>query len=256
MILILRSLEVLGGMTQVFLKCIAELRYRRPSIKDILDQTYEVGISSLPLIVVMGFSSGMVMTLQFGLGLEPFGGKPYVPKVMALSVFLELAPVFTALMGAARMGAGMASEIGSMTVTQQIDAMRALGTSPYQKIILPRIIACLLSFPILTLLTCVLALTSTAIIGVTELGLDLLFITQKFYSSITLWEFLSGFLKSFGFALCVALPACYFGLNVKDGTRGVGRATTMAVVTACVLIFISDYFMTKFYWVIYPYGSQ
>lgn len=248
------SLETMGGLAQVFMESFRELKRKRPESKDIYVQIYNLGIESIPLIAITALSSGFVMTLQFGLGLEKYGGKPYVPKVMSLAIFLELSPVFTALMCAARVGAGVASEIGSMKVTQQIDAIRALGTSPYQKIYLPRIIACLISFPILTLLTSFLALTATAIIARAELGLPWLFTYQKIVTTITPWEFISGFVKPFGFALCVALPACYFGMNVTEGTKGVGRATTMSVVTGSILIFISDYFMTKIYWVLYPYS--
>ena len=248
------SMETMGGLAEVFMNSVKEFKQRRPHAIDIYTQIFILGIGSIPLIAITALSSGFVMTLQFGLGLEKYGGKPYVPKVMSMAIFLELSPVFTALMCAARVGAGMASEIGSMKVTQQIDAIRALGTSPYQKIYLPRIIACLISFPILTLLTSFLALLATAIIASAELGLPWLFTYQKFVTTITPWEFLSGIIKPFGFALCVALPACYFGMNVSEGTKGVGRATTMAVVTASILIFISDYFMTKIYWLIYPYA--
>jgi phospholipid/cholesterol/gamma-HCH transport system permease protein len=248
------SLEIMGGLAHVFMESVRELKTRRPSSKDIYAQIYNLGIGSIPLVAITALSSGFVMTLQFGLGLEKYGGKPYVPKVMSMAIFLELSPVFTALMCAARVGAGVASEIGSMKVTQQLDAIRALGTSPYQKIYLPRIIACLVSFPILTLLTSFLALFATAVIANFELGLPWLFTYQKVVTTITPWEFLSGFFKPFGFALCVALPACYFGMNVTEGTKGVGRATTLSVVTASILIFISDYFMTKIYWLIYPYA--
>lgn len=248
------SFETLGGLAEVFMQSLRELKRKRPKARDVYSQIYNLGIESIPLIAITALSSGFVMTLQFGLGLEKYGGKPYVPKVMALAIFLELSPVFTALMCAARVGAGMASEIGSMKVTQQIDAIRALGTSPYQKIYLPRIIACLISFPILTLLTSFLALFATAMISNLELGLPWLFTYQKYVESVTPWEFFSGLIKPFGFALCVALPACYFGMNVSEGTKGVGRATTMSVVTGSILIFISDYFMTKIYWLIYPYA--
>lgn len=248
------SFETLGGLAEVFMQAMKELRTKRPKARDVYAQIYHLGIASIPLIAITALSSGFVMTTQFGLGFEKYGGKPYVPKIMALAIFLELSPVFTALMCSARVGAGMASEIGSMKVTQQIDAIRALGTSPYQKIYLPRIIACLISFPILTLLTSFLALFATSMVSNLELGLPWLFTFQKYVETITPWEILSGLVKPFGFALCVSLSACYFGMNVSDGTKGVGRATTMAVVTGSILIFISDYFMTKIYWLIYPYA--
>lgn len=249
------SLVILGGLAEVFKNSVIEFRKRRPSLDDISAQIVNIGIESLPLIVITAISSGFVMTLQFGLGIEKYGGKPYVPKVMALATFLELAPVFTALMCSARVGAGMASEIGSMKVTQQIDAIRALGASPYQKIYLPRILACLITFPVLTVIMALLALTATAVIAYAELDLGFLFTYQKIITTVSSWEFVCTALKPFGFALCVALPACYFGMNVTDGTKGVGRATTMAVVTGSMLIFIIDYIMTKIYWLLYPYGG-
>lgn len=249
------SLIILGGLADVLKTSILEFKKRRPSLNDISAQIVHVGVESIPLIAITAISSGFVMTLQFGLGIEKYGGKPYVPKVMALATFLELAPVFTALMCSARVGAGMASEIGSMKVTQQLDAIRALGASPYQKIYLPRIIACFITFPVLTLITAFLALLSTAFIANVELGLPVLFTYQKIVTTVTAWEFFATLFKPFGFALCVALPACYFGMNVTDGTKGVGRATTMAVVTGSMLIFIIDYIMTKIYWLIYPYGG-
>lgn len=249
------ALETLGGLAYFLKEAVVEFKKRRPSLNDISAQVLHIGIETIPLIAITALSSGFVMTLQFGLGLEKYGGKPYVPKVMALAIFLELAPVFAALMCSARVGAGMASEIGSMKVTQQLDAIRALGASPYQKIFLPRIIACLLTFPILTLITSFLALFATSMIAYYELGLPLLFTYQKIVTTITPWEFFSMMIKPFGFAFCVALPACYFGMNVTEGTKGVGRATTMSVVTGSMLIFIIDYFMTKIYWLIYPYGG-
>ncbi len=241
-------LAVLGECFYLFKEALSKCFKGKVQAHLITDQIKEIGINSIPLIVITALSSGFVMTLQFGLGLEKFGGKPYVPKVMSLAVFMELSPVFTALMCAARVGAGIASEVGSMKVTQQIDALRALGSSPVGEIISPRLIACLISFPVLTMLTSFLALFASCSVAYLELGLDPLFFYQKVVDTVTLWEFSSGFLKSYIFAICVCIPACYFGFNVKEGTKGVGRATTLAVVSGSVLIFITDYFMTKLFW--------
>lgn len=241
-------LSILGECSYLFKEALVKIFKGRVHSHLITDQIKEIGINSVPLIVITALSSGFVMTLQFGLGLEKFGGKPYVPKVMSLAVFMELSPVFTALMCAARVGAGIASEVGSMKVTQQIDALRALGSSPVAEIISPRLIACLISFPVLTMLTSFLALTASCFVAYAELGLDPFFFYQKVVDTVTLWEFSSGFLKSYIFAICVCIPACYFGFNVKEGTKGVGRATTLAVVSGSVLIFVTDYFMTKLFW--------
>lgn len=241
-------LEALGECYCLFSESLKKSIQGKVQPHLILEQIKEIGINSMPLIMITALSSGFVMTLQFGLGLEKFGGKPYVPKVMSLAVFMELSPVFTALMCAARVGAGIASEVGSMKVTQQIDALRALGCSPIEEIVSPRLIACLLAFPILTLFTSFLALVASCLVGYVELGLDPLFFYQKVVTTITLNEFSAGFFKSYIFAICVCIPACYHGFHVKEGTKGVGRATTVAVVAGSVLIFITDYFATKAYW--------
>lgn len=241
-------LSVLGECSHLFKESIKKIIQGKVPSYLILEQIKEIGINSIPLVAVTALSSGFVMTLQFGLGLEKFGGKPYVPKVMALAIFMELSPVFTALMCAARVGAGIASETGSMKVTQQLDALKALGCSPTEEIVAPRLLACLVSFPILTLMTSFLALAASCAVGYAELGLDPLFFYQKVVTTVTVREFASGFFKAYIFAICVCIPACYYGFHAKEGTKGVGRATTVAVVVGTVLIFISDYFVTKLYW--------
>ena len=146
----LRSfLQLLGGMALLVKQIVQDL-FRGPFyFRLFIDQMYLLGLRSGPLVFVTAASTGMVMALQFGLGLQKFGGKLYVPKIVSLSIIRELGPVFSCLMLAARCGAGITSEVGSMTVTQQIDAIRALGTSPIKKIVIPRVLAALIAFPLL-----------------------------------------------------------------------------------------------------------
>ncbi|MEI7973511.1 MAG: ABC transporter permease [Bdellovibrio sp.] len=214
-----------------------------------IDQIYQVGAKSFPLIFVTAASTGMVMTLQFGIGLEKFGGKPYVPKIVALSLLRELGPVFASLMMAARVGAGIASEIGSMVVTQQIDAIRALGTSPIQKIVIPRVLACFIALPILAAFANVIGILGAMVVGFAELDIDPSFFLLKVYEN-DIVDFVSGFVKTFFFALFIAVTACYYGLRVEEGTRGVGIATTKAVVAGSVMILIGDYFLTRAFWIV------
>lgn len=197
----------------------------------------------------MAISTGMVMALQFGLGLEKFGGKLYVPKIVSLSIVREMGPVFTCLMLAARVGAGIASELGSMTVTQQIDAIRALGTSPIKKIVIPRVLASLIAFPALVAMANIVGIVGGMIVGVADLRLDPLFYIQKIFDTITIADYLAGFCKAPVFSVLVSVTACYYGLTVKGGTQGVGNATTRSVVTASVFVLIGDYFLTKLFWV-------
>lgn len=158
--------------------------------------------------------------------------------------------MFTSLMLAARVGAGMASEIGSMVVTQQIDAIRALGTSPIRKIVLPRIIACLIILPLLVAMANVIGNAGGWLVGVSELGLDPQFYYRRILDTANIRDYLSGFGKTFFFALFIAVPSCYFGLTVKNGTQEVGMATRKAVVTSSLLILIGDYFLAKVFWIL------
>ena len=216
----------------------------------LVDQIYQVGVRSLPLVFIVAASVGMVMTLQFGVGLEKFGGKPYVPKIVSVSFLRELGPVFASLMVAARVGAGFASEIGSMKVTQQIDAFRALGTSPIKVIVIPRVLACLICLPLMGVIANAIGITGGLLIGSMDLGLDPVFYWQKATGTLKLADFYSGFFKTFFFALFIAIPSCYYGLNVKGGTKGVGIATTKAVVMSSILILIGDFILTKAFLVV------
>lgn len=218
--------------------------------KLVIEQIYQVGYRSTPLILITSGSIGMVMALQFGLGLEKFGGKLYVPKLVAATILREIGPMFTSLMFAARIGAGMASEIGSMTVTQQIDAIRALGTSPIKKIVIPRVIACLIALPALVAFANIVGNAGSLVVGATELKLDPNFYYLKIMSTASMDDYLSGFCKSFFFALFISLPSCYFGLNVKNGAKEVGIATTKAVVVSSIMILVGDFFLSKVIWMI------
>jgi phospholipid/cholesterol/gamma-HCH transport system permease protein len=241
------SIRACGGVGLLFGQVLSQV-VRKPFYSNLLvDQIYQIGLKSSDLVFITAIATGMVMSLQFGLGLEKFGGKLYIPKIVSLSIIKELGPVFCSLMLAARVGAGIASEIGSMTVTQQIDAIRALGTSPIKKIVIPRMLACLISFPILITLGNILGVGGALIVGKFELGLDPGFFVEKVFATVKAVDYLSGILKTVFFALWIGLIACYFGLKVKDGTRGVGIATTQSVVASSVMILISDFFLTKLF---------
>lgn len=246
--LVLELCHFLGGVGFLVQNTVRELFGKPFYPKLVIEQIHQIGIRSMPIVLVAAFSTGMVMSLQFGLGLEKFGAKLYVPKIVALSIAKELGPVFSALMLAGRVGAGIASEIGSMTVTQQIDAIRALGTSPLRRVVIPRMIACLIAVPLLTVMANAIGIIGAALVGVYELGLDGSFFFQKVYATVKYFDYFTGIIKTFFFAFFIGISACYYGLNVKEGTRGVGVATTKAVVTASILIVVSDFFLSKLLW--------
>lgn len=245
---IVNAIEHFGGMGLLSWSVLKEISHGPFYSKLVFEQVFQVGMRSLPLILITAISTGMVMSLQFGLGLEKFGGKLYVPKLVAITILREMGPVFTSLMLAARVGAGIASEIGSMVVTQQIDAIRALGTSPIKKIVIPRVVACLVTLPILVALSNIIGNMGGLIVGATELRLDPSYYILKILSTVQLSDYLSGMGKTFFFAIFISIPACYYGLNVKNGTKEVGIATTKAVVTASIFILVGDFFLSKLFW--------
>ena len=244
------QLNFYGGTALLIRDCLRE-GFKKPHYWGLLsEQIYQIGVKSFPLVFVTSATIGMVMALQFGFGLEKFGGKPYVPRLVASTIFREIGPMFTSLMLAARVGAGMASEIGSMVVTQQIDAIRAMGTSPIKKIVLPRILACLIILPLLVAMANVLGNLGGWIIGITELGLDPQFYYRRILDTANIKDYLAGFGKTFFFSLFISVPSCYYGLTVKNGTQEVGMATRKAVVTSSLLILIGDFFLGKVFWML------
>lgn len=247
---LLEALNFWGGLGILTGQVVRETFKGKIYWKLVIEQIYQVGYRSTPLILVTSGSIGMVMALQFGLGLEKFGGKLYVPKLVAATILREIGPMFTSLMFAARIGAGIASEIGSMTVTQQIDAIRALGTSPIKKIVIPRVLACLIALPALVAFANIVGNLGSLVVGATELKLDPNFYYLKIMSTASLDDYLSGFAKSFFFACFISLSSCYFGLNVKNGAKEVGIATTKAVVVSSIMILVGDFFLSKLIWIL------
>ncbi len=248
---ILGTLRFLGGLAFLIKQTTQELFTPPMYLRLLADQIYHIGIRSQSLVLITAASTGMVMALQFGLGLEKFGGKLYVPKIVSLSIIREIGPVFCSLMIAARVGAGIASEIGSMVVTQQIDAMRALGTSPIKKIVIPRILACLITLPILTALGNIVGVAGGLVVGHHELGLDPGFYYEKIFQTVTIMDYFTGMLKTVFFAFFISTISCYYGMTVSGGTQGVGIATTKAVVGSSISILVSDFFLTKLFFVMF-----
>ncbi|MGE0761646.1 MAG: MlaE family ABC transporter permease [Bdellovibrionales bacterium] len=240
-------LQLFGGTALLAGQAFRE-SFRRPFYMRLVgQQVYLIGVASMPLVIITAASTGMVMALQFGVGLEKFGGGLYVPKIVSLSIVREMGPVFTCLMLAARVGAGIASELGSMTVTQQIDAIRALGTSPIKRIVIPRVLGCLIAIPSLVAMAITIGILGGLMVGTQELNLTADFYLEKVFHTVTATDYLAGLGKTPFFALFIALSATFFGMNVKSGTQGVGIATTKAVVSSSILILVGDYFLTKLF---------
>jgi len=238
-----------GGSLGLLIKTFRSV-FKPPFHLDLfLEQCYSLGIRSCSLVFITAASTGFVMALQFGYGLERFGGKLYVPKVVGMSILRELGPVLTCLMLAGRVGSGIAAEIGSMNVTQQIDAIRALGTDPIKRIVIPRILAMLLMAPLLTVFSDLVGISGGMIISVIELNITPDFFIYEGLMSLKLTDFTLGITKTVLFGLLISVTSCYYGLTTKGGTQGVGKATNHAVVTSSILIVIFDFVLTKIFWI-------
>ncbi|MGK5081679.1 ABC transporter permease [Bdellovibrionota bacterium FG-1] len=244
---VVHFLRFTGSFGQLCGQTLVELFQSPFYFRLVLDQLYQIGIKSFLLVVVTALATGSVMALQFGYGLAKFGGKLYVPKIVALTILREMGPVFTSLLVAGRIGSGIASEVASMKVTQQIDAIRALGTSPIKRIVIPRLLASMIALPILTLFADYIGLFGAMVICAKELSINAEYFTSKVIETLRMYDFYTGMAKTIVFAFFISLVACWKGLNTEGGTRGVGETTTWVVVTSSIFIMISDFFLTKFF---------
>lgn len=242
-----------GGFTNLTLQIFRELIRPPFYFRLVVQQVYSIGIQSFLLVAVTGLATGSVMALQFGYGLAKFGGKLYVPKIVALAILREMGPVFTSLLVAGRVGSGIASEVASMKVTQQIDAIRALGTSPIKRIVIPRLLASMIALPILTLFADYIGLFGSMLVAMKELNITSEYFLAKSVETLRMYDITTGMAKTIVFAFFISVAACWKGLNTEGGTEGVGKTTTWVVVSSSIFIMVSDFFLTKlFILTVYP----
>ncbi|HEX5438618.1 MAG TPA: ABC transporter permease [Gemmatimonadaceae bacterium] len=221
---------------------------------DVVQQMNAIGVQSLTIVLLTGFFTGMVLSLQSSVQMAQFGATIYIGRLVTASMIRELGPVLAGLIVAGRVGSGIAAQLGSMRVTEQIDALNTLGTDPIKKLVTPRLLAALVMLPVLTIVSDVVGILGGNVIASFYVGLP-----SSLYWS-TVWQqiaqggftlrylpndFIQGLSKPFVFGGIIALTGCYFGLNTRGGTEGVGVATTRTVVIASIAILITDYFMTQ-----------
>jgi phospholipid/cholesterol/gamma-HCH transport system permease protein len=238
-------LEHLGGVGILIYRTVQYSFTRSLNLRLILEQMDEIGFKSIPIVILSAVSIGMVMVLQLAYGFKRFGAKGLVGQVVSLAIVRELGPVITSLLVGGRVGSGITAEIGSMKVTEQIDAIRTLGADPIKKLVVPRFIAAIISFPFLSAIADFAGIFGGMVMSNIELNISPRLFVQTVMQQVDISDFLSGIVKTVFFGLIVAIIGCYIGMNAEGGTQGVGRATTLTVVISLVLIIIGDFFLTK-----------
>ncbi len=243
-------LAELGGMVRLGGRVLRGF-FQRPLEFDLwLEQLYHLGVRSMTITNLTLLFTGMVLSLQTAYGLAAYGGQAFVGDIVAISVVRELGPVLTALMVAGRVGAGITAELGSMAVTEQVDALRALAADPVRKLVIPRVGALFLVLPALTILADLVAQFGGLLMAILELDQSRTYFVNRIISALSVQDIWSGVGKTFFFALLIGVIACYNGLGARGGADGVGKATTNTVVMSSISVIVSDFFLTKmFLWI-------
>ena len=242
-----RGLEYLGGMTLLTART-AKALFSPPWEWDlVIYQMNLLGVQSLSIVLITAVFIGMVLALQTAYALQAFGAKLYVGEVVAISMVRELGPVLISLMVGGRVGAGITAEIGSMKVTEQIDALRAMGADPVRKLVVPRFIAFFLMLPTLVLIADAMGIVGGWIISSFQLQIAGRFYINHAFRLMKFHDIFSGLGKTFVFAALIVLIGCYNGMKTEGGADGVGRSTTDTVVFSSIIILISNFFLTKLF---------
>lgn len=212
---------------------------------DIVEQFDLIGVGSLTVVLLTGLFTGMALTAQSGMTLDQFGARPVVGRLVSASMIKELGPVLTALMLTGRIGSGIAAELGSMMVTDQINALRALGTDPVRKLVVPRVLAGFLMTPVLTVISDFVGIFGGWIVARFQLQVN----SGLYWSSVTKGLYMQdvwmGLIKPFVFGFVIVTIACHVGLRTTGGTAGVGKSTTVSVVAGSVAVIATDFFVTQ-----------
>jgi phospholipid/cholesterol/gamma-HCH transport system permease protein len=239
--------DYFGGLAELLADAAAATVTRPFYRTELLRQMDELGVKSVSITGLTALVTGGVLALQTAYALAAFGGKMFTGRVVALSLVRELGPVLTALMVGGRVGSGITAELGSMTVTEQVDALRSMAISPVRRLVVPRILATVLMMPVLTALADVLGILGGLLIAVLELQMTANDYISSIWTQLAISDIMSGLGKTIFFGLEVAAIGCYNGLNVQGGAASVGTATTRTVVLASICILVSDFFLTRLF---------
>ena len=240
-------LSQIGGATRLAGHTLVRMVTPPLEMAEIFRQFDRIGVGSLNLTNITALFTGMVLALQTAYALAKFGASMYIGEIIALSLVRELGPVLTALMVGGRVGAGITAEIGSMAVTEQVDAIRSMAADPVRKLVVPRTWATVAMLPLLTILADALGIFGGLLIAVLQEGLSPSFYMQRTFQVLTFDDIWVGVAKPVVFAFLIAILACYNGLNARGGADGVGKATTNTVYIVAISVLVSDFFITKLF---------
>lgn len=245
-----KGLEHTGAILVLFRDTLRQLFGRPFETEQIMIQLHRLGVRSLSITAITGIFTGMVLALEATYTLAVYGARLLIGKAVALSMVVELGPVLTGLVMAGRVGAGITAELGTMAVTEQVDAIRALGADPVKKLVVPRFVAVLIMLPALTIIADFLGILGGLVISIYEVGQTTAFYMNQVVTTLTFRDVLTGTGKTPFFALIIVLVACHNGMRASGGADGVGRATTRTVVISSILILVSNFFLTKFFFIV------
>lgn len=244
-------ISYVGAITIITINTVAA--YLKPPYdwREIIKQIDYLGVLALPIVIITSVFIGGVLVLQMSYSLATFGAKTFVGSIVAIALVRELGPVLMALLVGGRVAAGITAELGSMVLAEQIDAMRSLGANPLRKLVAPRVLACtFFVFPLTTMLSDVLGIFGGMVVAATTLDMDPEFFMNNVKTYLDYSDILSGWGKTFFFGYFIAIIGCYQGLNTAGGTEGLGKSTTSTVVVALITILVSDFFLTKFFFIL------
>ncbi len=245
-------LYFLGGLANLTGRTIAAIFIPPLKRERVFEQAKMAGLDSLPIVSLIAFFLGMIMAFQISYLMRRLGAEMYIASVVSLSIVRELGPVITALIIAGRVGAAITAEIGSMTVTEQVDALETLATDPVKYLVVPRFLALMVMLPLLTIYADIIGILGGWLIAVFKIGISSRLYLNTSFDTLQFKDLFTGLAKTVFFGMIVALVSCYEGFNVRGGAEGVGQATTRSVVTAFIMIIICDTFFTALFYFIFP----
>ena len=247
---LLRQISTLGGVARLSVATFSRL-FRPPlEVRLTVRELEQIGWQSIGVVCLVGMSIGMVLVVQTGYTLKRFGAEVYASEMVALAMVREMGPLLAGFLVAGRVGSGIAAEIGSMAISEQIDAMRSLGADPLKKLVLPKALAAIIGLPLLTALCDLIGILGGMLMAATMLNVAPFSFFNRIRDAVTVGDFMSGVMKTAAFGAIIAMVGCYYGLHTSGGTVGVGRSATASVVLSCVLILVADLVLTTLFFAV------